>query len=124
MACGRHTNCLGAPMSLIRQILLAILVMVIGALAVPFAANAQTPTVTGVTPANGPLAGGGTVTITGTDFDPGTLDVQFGTTSTSFIFIDPNTITAQVPAGGAGIVDVVVFDSGSTPTATSGADQF
>src|SRR5579872_1898974 len=75
------------------------------------------PTVTGVSPASGPLAGGNTVTITGTNFaNPAT--VTFGGVAASNVDVmSSTTITLTAPAGTAGSVNVIV----TTPGGTSGA---
>ena len=79
-------------------------------------------TVTGVEPDEGPLAGGTSVTITGSGFT-GATGVSFGsTTATSFTVNSDSSITAVSPAG-TGTVDVeVTTPSGTSPT--SPADQF
>ncbi len=80
------------------------------------------PTVTGLTPTTGPLAGGTPVTITGTSFT-GATAVDFGpTAATGVTVVNDTTITATSPAG-TGVVDVTVV----TPAGTSAivpADQF
>jgi hypothetical protein len=84
------------------------------------------PTVTGVSPALGPFAGGLTVTITGTNFTatPVAPIVDFGTTAaTNVVVVSATSITATEPAGTAGTVDVTVVQPGGT-SATSSADQF
>ncbi|GAB3799138.1 hypothetical protein GCM10028798_12080 [Humibacter antri] len=64
-------------------------------------------TITGVSPGEGPEAGGTQVSITGHCFT-GALDVIFGETSaTSFQVVSDTLITAVTPAG-AGTVDVIV----------------
>jgi hypothetical protein len=66
------------------------------------------PTVTTVTPAKGPLAGGTAVKITGTNYTTVTA-VKFGTTTaTSFTRTSATQITAVTPAGAAGAVKVTV----------------
>jgi hypothetical protein len=85
--------------------------------------NAPVPTVNGVSPGSGPTAGGNTVTITGTGFT-GATAVSFGTVpATSFTVNSDTSITATVPAGTVGIVDVTATTPGGT-TATSAADQY
>ncbi|WP_285597436.1 IPT/TIG domain-containing protein [Kineosporia sp. NBRC 101731] len=81
------------------------------------------PTVTNVTPATGPIAGGNTVTITGTGFT-GAPTVSFGTGNTSSLVtvVSPTQITATVP-GGSGSVDVRVTTTGGTSPNT-GADDY
>jgi CSLREA domain-containing protein len=81
------------------------------------------PTVTGIIPNAGTLAGGTPVTITGTNLS-GATAVNFGTIAvTSFSVISATQITATSPAGAAGVVHVTVTTAGGT-SATSTADQF
>jgi alpha-tubulin suppressor-like RCC1 family protein len=68
-------------------------------------------TVTGVSPDNGPLAGGTAVTITGTDF-PATVDsVRVGSGQLgNLVRVSGTQLTGTTPAGSAtGIVDVAVY---------------
>ena len=69
----------------------------------------ETPTVTSVSPNNGPAAGGGDpVTIVGTGF-VGATEVWFGSAeATSFTVVSDTRITAVVPPGTAGTVYVKV----------------
>jgi hypothetical protein len=81
------------------------------------------PTVTAVNPTAGPMAGGTTVTITGTGFS-GASVVDFGTVAaTSAVVVSPTQITATSPAEAAGTVNVMVTGSGGAST-ISAADQF
>ncbi len=81
------------------------------------------PTVTSVTPASGPITGGNSVTIAGTDFTSVT-GVAFGpTVATSFTVSNSTSITAEAPAAPQGTVDVTVSTSGGT-SAESSADQY
>jgi methionine-rich copper-binding protein CopC len=82
------------------------------------------PTVTSVSPNAGPIAGGATVTITGTGLT-GTTAVNFGgTAATSFIVHSNTSITAVSPAGSVGtVVDITVTTPGGT-SVTSSVDQF
>ena len=76
------------------------------------------PVVTGVRPTKGPVAGGGTVTVTGYNFG-GATSVRFGGTPTSFSVTSGSSLVAQVPAGPASgaTVDVSVSNSdGSSPS--------
>ena len=69
------------------------------------------PTVTSVSPNNGPAAGGTAVTITGTNFASGAT-VTFGSTAaTNVTVVNSTTITATTPAGSAGAVTVTVTNS-------------
>lgn len=79
------------------------------------------PTVTKLEPNGGSTAGGTAVTITGTGFT-GVTYVRFGSTvATSFVVLNPNTITAVSPPGTLGTsVDVVVTTpAGSSATSTA-----
>ncbi|MFL6247745.1 MAG: IPT/TIG domain-containing protein [Thermoanaerobaculia bacterium] len=73
-----------------------------------------------VSPASGAMAGGMPVILTGSGFVPGAT-VQFGgVPATSVTVINPNVISAMVPAHAAGSVDVSVQMAGTTTT-SSGA---
>ena len=81
------------------------------------------PTVTSISPTGGPVAGGTTVTITGTGFT-GVTAVKFGTAAaTSYTVVSATSITAVSPVGTAGTVDITVTTPGGT-SATSAADKF
>ena len=85
-------------------------------------AYVATPTVSAVSPNDGPAAGGTMVTITGTGFTRATT-VDFGTNqATNLTVASDTTITAYSPAG-TGAVGVTVTTPGGT-SATSTADQF
>ncbi len=75
------------------------------------------PTVTKIVPNSGPVAGGTSVTITGTNL-LGATAVDFGTTSASFKVTSATSITATVPAHEAGITNVTVTTSGGTSAIT------
>jgi len=78
--------------------------------------------VTSVVPGSGPLAGGTSVTITGTNLT-GASAVKFATTAAiTFIVNSATSISATSPAG-TGLVDVTVITPGGT-SATSAADHF
>lgn len=81
-----------------------------------------TPTVLSISPNSGPIAGGTSVAITGTNFT-GITGVTFGLQAGTFIFTDDTHVSAVSPAESVGTVDVVVTTaSGSSPV--SPADQF
>jgi IPT/TIG domain/Protein of unknown function (DUF642) len=81
------------------------------------------PTITKVSPKKGPIAGGTTVTITGTNFTGGTA-VKFGSTNaTSFTVNSAKSITAVSPAGTKGQVEVKVTTPGGI-SAASKKDHF
>jgi IPT/TIG domain-containing protein len=87
-----------------------------------FASLETAPTVSSVSPPEGPEAGATSVTIGGTGFT-GASAVQFGSTNaTSFKVNSDSSITAVAPKG-SGTVDVTVTTP-VTQTATSAADKF
>jgi hypothetical protein len=84
------------------------------------------PIVTAVSPTSG--AAGTQVTITGGGFSNGfgvsrVIAVNFGTVSSTFTFISDGEITATIPNGFSGTVNVTVVTSGGT-TSTSASDLF
>ncbi|KAB8066534.1 IPT/TIG domain-containing protein [Janthinobacterium violaceinigrum] len=80
------------------------------------------PTVTSLSPTAGPIAGGSTVTVSGTNFSGATAVTFGGTAAIGFTVNSATQITATAPAG-SGTVDVRVTTVGGT-SATSAADQF
>ncbi|WP_460112409.1 IPT/TIG domain-containing protein [Streptomyces platensis] len=75
------------------------------------------PVLAGLAPAAGPLAGGNTVTLTGTHLVEATA-VRFANTAAgSFTVISDTQITAVAPAGTAGPADVTVTTAGGTSNA-------
>ncbi len=79
------------------------------------------PAVTGLNPDEGPVAGGTSVTITGTELEEAT-SVEFGSSAATITADSEESITAQAPAG-TGTVDVIVTTPSGTSKAVS-ADQF
>ncbi len=80
------------------------------------------PTVTGITPASGPSAGGTSVTLRGTNLT-GASEVDFGAMPASAFTVNSATsITVTAPPG-SGTVDATVVTAGGT-SATSANDQF
>ncbi len=79
------------------------------------------PTIAKVTPAAGPLAGGGTVTITGANL-AGATAVHFGPTPATFTPVSASLVTATVPVG-SGTVDVTVTTPGGVSPAGT-ADHY
>ena len=78
-------------------------------------ASISVPTVTSVSPASGPPAGGTSVVIVGTNFT-GATAVKFGAIdANSFVVNSPTQITAVSPAEAVGAVDITV----TTPQGTS-----
>jgi cysteine-rich repeat protein len=81
------------------------------------------PTVSGISPAGGPVSGGTLVTITGTSFID-VASISFGDTPAGFTVNGPSSITAVSPAVEApDTVDVTVVTVGGT-SLTTAADQF
>ena len=80
---------------------------------------AQAPTVTSITPASGPLAGGTAVIITGTGFQSGATVTLGGTAATGVSVVSATQINATTPAHATGAVDVTVTNpdtqSGTLP---------
>ncbi|PZA12230.1 transporter [Rhodopseudomonas palustris] len=75
-------------------------------------------TVTAITPAVGPISGGTSVTITGTNLTGATAVTIGGAAATGVTVVNPTTITATTPAHAAGSADVVVTTPGGTATGT------
>jgi hypothetical protein len=66
------------------------------------------PTVTAVSPASGPTAGGTSVTVTGTNLTGATQVTFASTPATSVVVVNATTITCVTPAGTAGPANVGV----------------
>ncbi|MCG0286557.1 IPT/TIG domain-containing protein [Streptomyces sp. PSAA01] len=76
--------------------------------------SAPVPALTSVSPGQGPLVGGNTVTLTGSDLT-GVTGVTFGSApATSFIVVSATQITAVAPPGAAGPVQITVTGPGGT----------
>jgi len=84
----------------------------------PDPTSAVAPTISSITPDNGPTYGGQTVTITGTDFVPGQTEVSFGgLPATDVNVTSPTSLTATTPVSPTdGSTTVTV----STPAGASG----
>ena len=82
------------------------------------------PTVTSVSPAVGPISGGTSVTVTGTNLG-GATAVHFGSNAATGVVVNGGgtSLTATSPPGAIGAVDVTVTTPGGT-SATSPADRF
>ena len=80
----------------------------------------QVPFVNSMSPNNGPIAGGTSVTITGVDFATGATVTFGGGSATNVVVVNATTITATTPAGSAGAVAVTVTNrvdrAGAWPT--------
>ncbi|MFA6301073.1 MAG: ice-binding family protein [Candidatus Paceibacterota bacterium] len=78
------------------------------------------PSITSIAPNFGATAGGTAVTITGTGFDQADVTIG-GVAATSVVLVGPTSITAETPAGAAGLADVVVTNvDTSTDTLVGG----
>jgi hypothetical protein len=79
------------------------------------------PTVTRVSPTLGPLAGGTTVTLTGTGFTGATAVIVGGYPAKNVVVVSDTTITAKVPADTAGLHNIqVTTPSGTSPKVAAG----
>ncbi len=81
------------------------------------------PSITSISPDEGPEPGGGTVTIAGTGFT-GATAVAFGGTAATFSVDSDTQITATAPAGTAGLVDVKVTTPYGSDTKTDAYTYF
>jgi hypothetical protein len=84
---------------------------------------APAPSVSGVSPGSGPPAGGGYVTLSGSNFSGATAVSFGGTAALGFTVVSDGTIFAQVPAEGAGTVDITVTTPSGT-SSTGSADHY
>ncbi|KIF04143.1 hypothetical protein PL81_20225 [Streptomyces sp. RSD-27] len=77
-------------------------------------------TISNISPATGPAAGGTVVTITGSNLD-GVADVKFGATpGTALKVLSSGRLQVTTPAGATGAVNVVVGDEAGAVTKTAG----
>jgi len=83
---------------------------VVGNFDPPVAANGTTPSVNGLSTDRGPIVGGTTVTISGTNLD-GATSVLFGDVAGRIISSTPNQIVVVTPAVAAGTVSVTINSS-------------
>ena len=81
-------------------------------------------TVTHLSVSSGSTAGGTTVTITGTNFTPGSLVYFGGVEAASITVTSATSITAVPPAEGISTVDVMVVNQTGTPSSANSADKF
>ena len=121
-----ETGLLGAEPRLSRShiynpgIYLAMCLLLFGTLVFSGQAHgAPHPTVTAISPASGPTAGGTSVTITGTNFTGATAVTIGGAAATSVVVVSATSITAVTPAGTAGAQNVAVTTPGGTGTGTN-----
>ena len=81
--------------------------------------SAAAPTVTAISPSQGPTTGGTAVSITGTNFTGATAVTIGGAAATGVTVVNSTTITATAPAGAAGTASVLVTTAGGTNTANT-----
>jgi hypothetical protein len=86
-------------------------------------ADVPSPVVRGVSPDEGPAAGGTSVTIEGANFEAGAV-VDFGSVPASAVHVEGATITAVSPAQSPGTVDVTVTTPMGGISATKAKDRF
>ncbi len=85
------------------------------------AANTSpTLTLSAITPASGPIAGGATVTLTGTAFAAGATVSIGGAACTNVQIVTSTTLTCTTGAHAEGIVDVVITVGGGSTTLVGG----
>jgi hypothetical protein len=78
------------------------------------------PTVSSVSPNNGPIAGGTAVTITGTNFAAGATVTIGGTAATNVVVVSSTQITATTPAHAAGAATITVTVNGQAGSLVNG----
>jgi hypothetical protein len=89
-----------------------------------FVAKVVYQSVTALSPAIGPPAGGTTVVITGTGFTKNSTVTFGGVPAASCTYNSATKLTVVTPAHDYGVVDVVVTTDGSATEATSTADDY
>ncbi len=77
------------------------------------------PTVVSASPSAGALAGGNTVTLTGTDFLAGATVTIGGNAASNVNVVNATTLTCTAPAGTAGAKSVIVTTAGGSSAANS-----
>ena len=83
-----------------------------------FTTSASPPTITSLSIVSGPVAGGTSLTITGTNFT-GTSSVTFGgSAATSVLVISATSVSLTNPSGTVGLQDVVLTTPGGSVTST------
>ena len=90
----------------------------------PPASGPGAPTLTAVSPASGPTAGGTLITLTGTNFIAGAAVNVGGILADQITVVSPTTITARTPAHAAGAVTVTVTFPGGAQASRSSAYSF
>ena len=78
-----------------------------------------TPIVSSISPAAGPIAGGTTVTITGSGFGTGVPVVRFGGVAATVLAATPTSVTVRAPTVGSGRTVPVTVTTTGTAAGTS-----
>ena len=76
------------------------------------------PTLISIAPADGPAAGGTSVTLTGTGLTGATVVTFDGVLASDLVVVDDSTVTVTSPSHAMGVVDVSVTTPGGSATAT------
>ena len=86
-----------------------------------FVYNDPAPSITSLTPAIGPTAGGTTVTISGTNFVPGAT-IRFGAMPANNVVVGAggNSVTCTSPANSSGGYDVIITNPGGQSVTRTG----
>jgi len=92
-----------------------VLAPIVAAETLPTTPPAQPPILATVSPASGPLAGGTTITLAGSNLTGATGVTIGGVAATSVNVVNASTVTCVTPAGSAGAKDVVI----TTPAGSS-----
>ncbi len=83
---------------------------------------ALSPTLLSVNPSSCTVAGGVTVTLTGTNFKAGVRSLTFGgVQATNVTFVNSTTLTCTAPAHAAGVVDITLVDVNFRTATATGA---
>ncbi|MFM7251599.1 MAG: IPT/TIG domain-containing protein, partial [Ilumatobacteraceae bacterium] len=85
---------------------------------------APTPTVTSVSPSFGAIAGGTTITLTGTGFVDGASVSFGGTAGTDVLVSSPTQLTVVTPSRPLGTIDVTVTTVGGTSSPDGAGNDF
>jgi hypothetical protein len=86
-----------------------------------YTGTTATPTLTSVSPASGPTAGGTTITLTGTNFVSGATVRVGSVAATNVAWVSATRVTARTPAGTAGAKDVRITNPNGSYANRTGA---
>ena len=86
-----------------------------------YSGTTTAPTLTSVSPASGPTAGGTTITLTGTNFVSGATVRVGGVAATNVAWVGGTRVTARTPAGTAGAKDVRITNPNGSYANRAGA---